>query len=53
VEDHGDIDQGLDLEQGEGVEQPPNADHDQEFCVELEAVDVLQKESDTALRRVF
>lgn len=35
VEDHGDADQGVELQQGEGVKQPPNANHDQKLGVQL------------------
>ena len=33
---HGDADEGVDLQQGQGVKQPPDPDHDQELCVQLE-----------------
>jgi len=35
VKHHGNADQGVDLQQGKGVEQPPNANHYQKFCVQL------------------
>ncbi len=35
VKHHGDADEGVQLQQGEGMEEPPDADHDQELGVQL------------------